>query len=255
MSTLAAHAGSAEKKEGLLARNHFLLRRLHSFTGIMFGMYLFVHLTVNATLVEGVRHGDNLSNSVFQGLVNYIHSLPFLVMVETAFIYLPIAYHTFYGFYIIYTGQPNVGRYGYTRNWLYIFQRVTAVVLTFFILFHVLTFKGVFGEGSAVLQALTFKPGAATASTIIHLNYAWWIWAVIYPLGVLAAAFHTANGFYAAAITWGLTVSAKAQKRWGGLCVLICLFLFAGGMTALVAGVKNANVVKNSAPTVVVEHH
>ena len=31
-------------------RHHFLLRRLHSLTGLIFGGYLIVHLLVNATI-------------------------------------------------------------------------------------------------------------------------------------------------------------------------------------------------------------
>ena len=50
-----------------------------------------------------------------------IHSLPFLVLVEWAFIYLPILYHTVYGIWITFTGQPNVGltptgRTGFTSS-------------------------------------------------------------------------------------------------------------------------------------------
>ncbi len=220
---------------GLLARNHFLLRRLHSLTGILFGSYLFVHLTVNATLAEGARHAGG--TTVFQQLVNYIHSVPFLPAVEWTMIFLPIIYHTLYGFYILYTGQPNVGSYGYTRNWLYIFQRVTAMVIAVFLLFHVLTMKGLLGP----THPLTFLPvDDASASTIRHLNYQWWIWAVIYPLGILASAFHTANGFYASGVTWGLTVSKSSQNRWGLLCLGVFGFLFVGGMTALVACVALA---------------
>lgn len=206
----------------------------------MFGSYLFVHLTINATLAEGARHDG--SPTVFQTMVDYIHSVPFLIGVEWAFIFLPIIYHTFYGFYVMYSGQPNVLRYGYTKNWFYIFQRVTAVVLVFFLLFHVLTFKGAFGSSNGtLLAALKFEPvGSATQSTIRHLQAAWWIWAVIYPIGLLSAAFHTANGFWAAGVTWGLTISKGAQNRWGMLCIGIFLFLFAGGMVALLAGVTGS---------------
>ena len=38
-------------------RHHFFIRRLHSLTGLVFGGYLVVHLLVNATLIEGARHG------------------------------------------------------------------------------------------------------------------------------------------------------------------------------------------------------
>ena len=37
-----------------------------------------------------------------------------------AFIYLPIIFHTVYGTWIVLTGQPNVNRYGYAKNWAYV---------------------------------------------------------------------------------------------------------------------------------------
>lgn len=242
MSTISATA-AGESSPGLIAKNHFLLRRLHSLTGIIFGMYLFVHLGVNATLAEGSRHAGH--PTVFQGLVDYIHSIPFLPVVEFAMIFGPLLYHTIYGFYIFYTGQFNIGRYGYTRNWLYVLQRISALVIVVFALFHILSLKAWLPGEFA--KALVFVPGEATTSTANHLLAAPWIWAVAYPIGVLASAFHTANGFYAAAITWGLAVSATAQRRWGMLCSLAFLFLFAAGMTALIAGVTVARQPVNQA--------
>src|SRR5437868_8370288 len=82
-------------------RYHFLLRRLHSLTGLVFGGYLIVHLLINATIAQG--------GSVYQTQVDKIHDLPFLPVVEWTFIYLPILYHTVYGVWITLTAQPNVG--------------------------------------------------------------------------------------------------------------------------------------------------
>jgi succinate dehydrogenase / fumarate reductase cytochrome b subunit len=223
-------------KPGFIARNHFLFRRLHSLTGILFGLYLFVHLGINATLAEGTRHDGK--PTVFQQQVDYIHSIPFLLVVECAFIYLPLAYHTLYGFWIIYTGQPNVGKYGYTRNWLYILQRISGLIIVLFAMFHIFTMKGWLPGEFA--RALEFDPLNATNSTARALYTAWWIWAVTYPIGILASAFHTVNGFYGAAVTWGLTISATAQKRWGVFCAILFFGLFGAGMTALVAGVAAA---------------
>ncbi|HQY88973.1 MAG TPA: hypothetical protein PK402_09955 [Tepidisphaeraceae bacterium] len=238
MSTTLAHQTVPVPNRGFLTRYHFLLRRLHSLTGVLFGGYLIVHLLVNSTLAQGPGGAEKLN--VFQEQVNKIHDLPHLVAIEWMFIYLPIIYHTLYGIYITVIGQPNIARYGYTRNWLYIFQRITAVILIFFLLFHVLTFKGVLG---GVMQgALIFKPDDAYFSTVKHLMAAWWIWAVIYPIGVLSAAFHLANGFYAAAITWGLTISRKAQLRWAAVCALIFFTAFGSGMAALVGAIVNSNV-------------
>jgi succinate dehydrogenase / fumarate reductase, cytochrome b subunit len=237
MSTAIAHSPTSQKSTGL-SQYHFLLRRLHSLTGVLFGGFLMFHLTVNATLIEGARDVGQVT--VFQGLVNYIHSIPFMVIASILGIFLPIIFHTLYGFYIIYTGLWNVGSYGYTRNWLYIFQRVTAVVLVFFIVFHTVSFKGMLGDW--LPETLKFKAvdNLANASVVAHLNFAWWVYGVVYPLGIVAAAFHTANGFYAAAVTWGLTISSSSQKRWGLFCAALGLGLLALGMTALMAGILQA---------------
>ena len=41
---------------------------------------------------------------------------------------------------------------------------------------------------------------------------------LFYFLGVSSAVFHFANGLWTAAITWGLTISTAAQRRWGFVC-------------------------------------
>lgn len=205
-------------------RYHFVLRRLHSLTGLIFGGYLVVHLIVNATIAQ-------LGN-VFQVQVDKIHGLPFLPAVEWTFIFLPILYHTVYGIWITLTGQPNNDRYGYMKNWFYLFQRISAIIIVLFMLFHILSLKyHIFGAGSA----LNFDPHNAAASVHRHMNASWAIAWIVYPIGILASCFHLANGFWAAGITWGLTTSANAQKRWGYACLGLFVLTLVLGMTALVA--------------------
>jgi succinate dehydrogenase / fumarate reductase cytochrome b subunit len=206
---------------------NFILRRLHSLTGILFGGYLVIHLLVNATLIQGT-----LPHDIYQWQVDKIHSLPFLWALEWGLIYLPILYHTVYGIYIVLTGQPNVGRYPYEKNVLYTVQRFSGLFIVFWLLFHVLALKyGLFG------QNLAFRPGQATAAVAQHLDnkFLLWVW---YPIGVLASCFHLANGFWTAAITWGLTVSAGAQRRWGVVCAGLFAFTFVCGMLALIGGAR-----------------
>jgi len=203
-------------------RYHFLLRRLHSLTGIVFGGYLVVHLIINATIAQG--------GGVYQQQVDKIHSLPWLPVIEWIFIFLPIIYHASYGTWIILTGQPNNASYPYVKNWNYLLQRVSAVIIILFLAFHVLSLKyDVFGK------ALFFDPHQAQRTIVLHMHFspvtAW----VVYPIGVLASCFHTANGFFTAAVTWGLAVSAGGQRRWGYLCIAVFVLLFAAGMVALVA--------------------
>jgi succinate dehydrogenase / fumarate reductase, cytochrome b subunit len=206
-------------------RYHFLLRRLHSLTGIIFGGYLVVHLIVNATIAQ--------AGQVYQIQVNKIHDLPLLWAIEWAFIYLPIIFHTVYGIWITATAQPNPMQYSYTRNWFYTLQRISAIIIVLFMIFHVFSLKyGVFGA------SLTFNPRDASGSVHQHMTAYWWVAWVIYPLGILASCYHLANGFWTAAITWGLTISAGAQKRWGAACAGLFALTLVLGIIALVSSVR-----------------
>ena len=208
--------------------HHFLLRRLHSLTGLLFGGYLIVHLLVNATLVQGGR--------IYQMQVDKIHSLPFLWGVEWALIFLPILYHIVYGIWITFTGQPNVTNYPYFKNTFYLLQRISAMVLVLFIAFHVLGMKGWLGG------TLSFNSDTATLSVSRHFNSHWWVAYVIYPIGIFASCFHLANGFWTAAITWGLTISAGAQRRWGWACAGLFVFTLACSFLALGATIANRHM-------------
>ena len=216
--------------------NRFLLRRLHSLTGVIFGGYIVVHLLVNATLLETqlpFLFGGEAGN-VYQNQVNKIHDLPFLIVIELTAIIFPILFHAIYGTMIVIAGRPNVGNYGYAKNWAYFWQRVTSIILLAFIAFHVMSMKGLFG--GTLGTHLTFVPkGYAAESTVNHMQAAWWVGWVVYPLGILAATFHLANGFWTAAVTWGLTIGAKRQKLWGYACVGLFLFTFGCGMGTLLA--------------------
>ena len=206
--------------------SHFLLRRLHSLTGIVFGGYLVVHLLINATIAQG--------GNVYQSQVDKIHDLPFLPVIEWTFIYLPIIYHTVYGVWITLTGQPNVGNYPYGKNWAYVAQRLSAVVIVFFMLFHVLSLKyGVFGTG------LAFDPHNRALQTVaLHMEASPLITWILYPLGILASCFHLANGFWTAAITWGITISRGSQRRWGYVCAGLFALTFIAGLLALIAAAR-----------------
>lgn len=204
-------------------RHHFLLRRLHSLTGILFGGYVATHLIVNATMAQG--------GNVYQTQVDKIHALPFLPLIEWTFLYIPILFHAIYGVWIILTGQPNNGSYPFFKNSFYLFQRVSAIILAAFIAYHVLAMKGLLGSA--------FEPARATFSAARDIDAHWVIAWIVYPIGILAACFHTANGFWTAGITWGLCVSAPGQRRWGAVCALIFLIMLSAGAVALTATIFN----------------
>jgi succinate dehydrogenase / fumarate reductase cytochrome b subunit len=212
-------------------RRHFLLRRLHSLTGLVFGGYLVVHLLVNATLIQGT------SPDIYQKQVDKIHALPFLWAVEWAFIFLPILYHTVYGIWITLTAQPNAGNYPFAKNWFYVLQRISAIIIALFIAFHVLAMKGFLGH------TLSFDPQNATATVARHINASWAVAYIVYPIGILASCYHLANGFWTAAITWGLTISAASQRRWGWACAGLFVFTLGCGLLALGAIIAHRGII------------
>lgn len=209
----------------------------------MFGGYLLVHLFINATIAQGGDH--------YQEQVDKIHSLPFLTLIEWSMIFLPIIYHAFYGIWITVNGRPNVGNYPYSRNVYYLLQRISAVILLLFILFHVLSLKyGLFGP------ILAFVPeGGAISSIGRHMQAAWWIPWIVYPIGITAAAFHTANGFWAAGITWGLTVSTAAQKRAGQIFAGLFIIMTIMGLLAVSAAVHITPTAEPTTPSAQIDNH
>jgi succinate dehydrogenase / fumarate reductase cytochrome b subunit len=58
--------------------------------------------------------------------------------------------------------------------------------------------------------------------------------AMLYLFSVLCLVFHFANGLWTAAITWGLTVSTGAQRRWGQVCAAIGVALAIAGVSAVI---------------------
>jgi succinate dehydrogenase / fumarate reductase cytochrome b subunit len=215
--------------QSLIERHHFLLRRLHSLTGIApIGMFLIFHLTTNASIVWGMldsrkeAHG-HAGVATFQHEVNFIHSLPFLLILEIFGLWLPIAFHSVLGIYYARTGRANTARYPYQANWRYTLQRISGYVGILFIFYHVATLRWGWtflvpggtewsGEAAASTMAMVLQGGDAgltAAGVIVSLAY---------MAGVSLLVFHLANGLWTAGITWGLTVSVQAQKRWGMAC-------------------------------------
>src|SRR5215211_6351786 len=112
----------------------FLLRKLHQLTGIVpLGLFFLGHMFTNSKSMSG--------DKVFNDAVADIHHIPYLLFVEIFGIFLPLLFHSVYGIIISTEARPNIGNYGYGRNWFYIFQRATGIFLFFFIFFHILNFR------------------------------------------------------------------------------------------------------------------
>ncbi|MCY2980601.1 MAG: succinate dehydrogenase cytochrome b558 subunit [Planctomycetota bacterium] len=229
-----------------LKRHDFLIRRLHSLSGLVpVGAYMCVHLLTNASLIGGA--------SVFQNNVFTIHSLPLLPVIEWSFIFLPIIFHAVAGVWISRTGKSNLQNYSLAGNRRYSWQRITAYIAIVFIFTHVFHLHGWFQNEwwlksvADPLGMANFRPYNAASSLANAM--AGFIWPIFYVIGVLACTFHFANGIWTAGITWGVWLTPKSQARASIACALFGVFIGAAGLSSLVAvkatNAKDAEVIEN----------
>lgn len=210
--------------------NNFLLRKLHQITGIVpLGAFFFVHMFTNSKAMSGAK--------VFNDAVADIHHIPYLLFVEIFGIFLPLLFHSIYGVVISTEARPNIGNYGYGRNWFYIFQRVTGIFLFFFIFFHILNLRfglipGLESYNNPV-AGNSEKAFAIVAAEFKNVGIL-----TLYILGVLATAWHLAYGFWLFAVDWGIIIGEKAQKYALYACLGLAVFLGAVGVNAALAFVK-----------------
>jgi succinate dehydrogenase / fumarate reductase cytochrome b subunit len=211
-------------------RHEFLIRRLHSLSGLIpVGAYMVVHLTVNASVLNGPES--------FQENVYGIHALgKILPLIEWAFIFLPLLFHAAVGVWIIRTGVPNTTHYAYGANIRYTLQRATGMIAAIFILYHVFQMHGWFHFDSwlAVAEPLgghQFRPYNAGSSAGAALQNP--IIIAVYFVGITACVFHLANGIWTMGITWGVWTSPKAQKNALAVCGVFGVVLLFVGLSAL----------------------
>ena len=127
-----------QPRPSFFERHEFVIRRLHSLSGLIpVGAYMVVHLVTNATVLNGP--------GAFQGNVYKIHSLGnMLPLVEWTFIFIPILFHAIVGIWIVAGMNPNTSHYPYAANRRYTMQRITGMIAFFFIMWHVFQMHGWF---------------------------------------------------------------------------------------------------------------
>ena len=244
-----SHAAPAKSghQPGFMEKNAFILRRLHSLSGIVpIGLFVCFHLFTNAQMLLGT----------FQHEVDWIHSQPALEVMEVGLIWLPLAFHA--GLGILYA--MNGSKYAVAKNggWShrrYVLQRITGFVALAFILFHVATLRWRFGFWGIYTPFFTHAIDSKTGNVIPFADQATALALqlqplvlVFYVIGVFGTVYHFANGMWTAAISWGLTVSVAAQKRFCAVCIAtfvglstFSIMAFAGALTCKVSDADKVN--------------
>ena len=205
MSTAAAETSTAPNHAAL--GRSFLLSRLGSLFSILpLGVWTLFHLWANLAAYNGSRawqeevtgHGSAASSA----LVSF-------------FVLVPLLWHMVWGIGRMFKSRPNVGLTWFS-NVRYIVQRLAAIGLLAFLGAHLYLawLKPRFLEG----HPESFRDIAA------HMHHHTPT-TIVYALGILAVAYHLANGLWSFAMGWGLTVSRNSQD-WMQRVMLVLFVLF-----------------------------
>ena len=198
----------------------FVLRRLHSLTGIIpVGAFLFEHILISNSTAIG-QNGP----SAYARQVSFLANLPLVFFLELFGIWIPIAFHALYGFYIWYRGEGNTVSYPWTGNWMYTLQRWTGGIAFIYIVWHTYTmrFTGI------DLHDHPLASFGKVQGEVIHTPLF-----LFYVLGLVAASWHFAYGIWLFSAKWGIVSGDKAQKRLLRACLVLFLALCGVGFTSL----------------------
>ncbi|WP_050181178.1 succinate dehydrogenase cytochrome b558 subunit [Domibacillus robiginosus] len=194
----------------------FFYRRLHSLLGVIpVGLFMTQHLVVNHFATKG--------EEAFNQAAGFMGSLPFVLVLETLIIFLPLLFHAIYGLYIAFTAKNNPGRFGYFRNWMFVLQRWSGVITLIFIAWHVWETR--------VQAALGAEVNFQMMENILDNPFM----LVFYIAGVLAAIFHFANGLWSFCVSWGIAVSPRSQRIVTYATLIVFFALSYVGLSAILA--------------------
>ncbi|MEI8288260.1 MAG: hypothetical protein WCH99_02205 [Verrucomicrobiota bacterium] len=196
-------------------------------TGYVLGGFLIIHLAVNALALWPGK---------FQLAVNRIHSLGVLLPLFEISLAAVLTFHIAVGLRLMrrdklkyisgdhFHGSPM-------RQWL---QRITALIMLAFILFHVAVLHRWFGG--------RFDPQNAFSSAS-HVIWQFWrgepagsfpnlLFAQFYLFGIVAAVYHVANGLATGAEVLGWVCTKAAQDRLWRISICAAPVLLLAGMAA-----------------------
>jgi len=204
-----------------VTQRQFILRRLHSLTGIFpIGAYLVLHIFLENTFV--LAGGES-----FESLVRGIGSIPrqVLLATEILFIWGPILFHSAYGF--VRVGQAELDnplRNDFLGAWLYTLQRLSGVVAFLFIAWHVWSTRmQYYFYGTEITY--DFMRGIMTDP----LRFSFFL------VGVLASVFHFTNGIWTFCITWGITVGQRAQRTVRAAAMVFFVVMYGTAVAIMLA--------------------
>ncbi len=214
-------------------RRSFILRKIFSLTGVVpIGCFLVMHLWSYSSALNG-RHA-------FAGTAANASQSAYRWVIEALLVWLPLLFHAVYGIIISFEARPNTRAYPYARNWAYVLQRVSGIVVLLFIGYHAYRVPIQVALGNLDHDDVFAELCATLSSTVTGGIPAV---AVGYLAGIAATCYHFANGLTNFCFSWGITTSRQASRRMAGVAGLVAIGLFALGASSVVYFATGSRVV------------
>jgi|GEM_PF-710199 len=237
------------KSHGCTCGHSFCPRKVQAASGFVLGFFLIVHLGL---LLFGLRPDS------FKTLIRWLHSSePILAWFEMTTLFLPLVIHTGMGLYLLSQAglKMNTGNENHGSNIRFFWQRITALYLFVFLIFHIGTFHR---WGFHLIHEMTdwsaldrytqgglFNLSAPFTSIVNGVRYFWnaqlhaapgnFIVVVLYGLAVVAAVYHMANGVLTGTRVLNILPQATIQNRFWKFCLLLGIILLIIGFLDLYA--------------------
>lgn len=190
------------------------LRRLHALTGVIpLGVFVVVHLLVNATALGGA--------SRFDRVVGGLASSPLEPLVTLLFVGVPLTYHALYGIARVRRAPADAEESGYKRPRLDLLMRLTSVVLLVFIVAHICEMR--VGRSPSSLHTKLAMDLSSTKWGVPFVAFG-------YLAGIAAVTFHLAYGCFAV-----LESRGRASRRAAILSIAAGALLFSIGSATVIS--------------------
>jgi succinate dehydrogenase / fumarate reductase, cytochrome b subunit len=191
-------------------------RRAFSLSGVVpLGVFLVVHLAVNARALAGSR--------AFEAVASALQRLPGLPLIEAVFVFAPLLFHGALGLWLVIARKTLAPAPPYPR-WARVGTRVTGVGALAFLLVHLPALRfhspGVHLSGGELATLLD-----ASLSATSH-GVPWC--GIAYLVGTACVAFHFACGlwgFFALSRAGRESARGRARAAWGAVGIGIALWL------------------------------
>ena len=209
---------AATSKPATASRANFISDRLASALAILpLGVWTLAHLWNNLAAFQG---GPAWQKAV----TDYPH--PVAQGITFVVVMLPLLWHTVWGIQRLTQTRPNYPRYGYYANFKYIVQRLSAIGLLLFLGAHLWL---------AFIHPRFVEGRAEPFSDIAHEMHFHGPTLLVYILGVLAIAYHLANGVHQALMSWGVIGTKGGLRKWELLAWVLMLAMLVMGWGSIYA--------------------